>query len=55
MLSAARRRELGAFYTPVDVAARLVAIALDGLGGTPLVCDPACGDGAFLLATGHAL
>ncbi|MEY2461565.1 MAG: hypothetical protein QOG30_3395 [Acidimicrobiaceae bacterium] len=55
MLSPARRRELGAFYTPADVAERLVAIALDGLRGTPLVCDPSCGDGAFLLAAGRAL
>ena len=33
MLSPARRRALGAFYTPVDVAERLVTIALDGLRG----------------------
>jgi hypothetical protein len=55
MLSAARRRELGSFYTPADVAARLVAIALDDLGPAARVCDPACGDGAFLLAAGRAL
>ena len=55
MLSPARRRELGAFYTPVDVAERLVAIALDGVDGAPLVCDPSCGDGVFLLAAGRAL
>lgn len=55
MESPARRRELGAFYTPPDVAARLVAIALEGAGGEPLVCDPACGDGAFLLAAADAL
>src|SRR5215212_8347762 len=55
MLSPARRRELGAFYTPADVAERLVAIALDGVEGAPLVCDPSCGDGAFLLAVGRAL
>ena len=55
MLSPARRRELGAFYTPVDVAERLVGIALDGVAGAPLVCDPACGDGVFLLAAGEAL
>jgi hypothetical protein len=46
---------LGAFYTPVDVADRLVAIALDGVDGAPLVCDPSCGDGAFLLAAARAL
>jgi hypothetical protein len=55
MLSQTRRRQLGAFYTPSDVAGRLVAIALDGLAGGPTVCDPACGDGVFLLAAGRAL
>jgi N-6 DNA methylase len=55
MLSPTRRRELGAFYTPVDVADRLVAIALDGVRGAPLVCDPSCGDGVFLLAAARAL
>ena len=55
MLSPTRRRELGAFYTPVDVADRLVAIALDGVEGAPMVCDPACGDGVFLLAAARAL
>jgi hypothetical protein len=55
MLSPARRRELGAFYTPVDVAERLVAIALEGVDNLPVVCDPACGDGVFLLAAGEQL
>lgn len=55
MLSPTRRRELGAFYTPVDVAERLVAIALEGVEPAPIVCDPACGDGVFLLATARAL
>src|SRR4051812_36189315 len=55
MLSAARRRELGAFYTPRDVADRLVTITLEGAPAAPLVCDPACGDGAFLLAAAAAL
>ncbi|MEY2452680.1 MAG: hypothetical protein QOD92_2254 [Acidimicrobiaceae bacterium] len=55
MLSPTRRRVLGAFYTPVDVADRLAAIALDGVGGAPVVCDPACGDGVFLLAAGREL
>lgn len=55
MLSPTRRRALGAFYTPADIAERLVAIALDGIDGAPLVCDPACGDGVFLLAAGRAL
>ncbi|HEY2814198.1 MAG TPA: N-6 DNA methylase [Acidimicrobiales bacterium] len=55
MPSPARRRQLGSFYTPADVADRLVAIALDGLPGEPVVCDPACGDGVFLLAAARAL
>ncbi len=55
VLSPARRRELGAFYTPADVAGRLVEIALAGLDGMPAVCDPACGDGAFLVAAGTLL
>ncbi len=55
VLSPARRRELGAFYTPVDVAERLVEIALAGLDGAPVVCDPSCGDGAFLLAAAVVL
>ncbi|MEY2434865.1 MAG: hypothetical protein QOC92_4590 [Acidimicrobiaceae bacterium] len=55
MLSPARRRELGAFYTPVDVAERLVSIALDGVEIPPVVCDPSCGDGVFLLAAGEQL
>ncbi len=55
MHSPARRRELGSFYTPVDVAERLVAIALDGIEGAPVVCDPSCGDGVFLLAAARAL
>jgi hypothetical protein len=55
VLSTARRRELGAFYTPPDVAYGLVGLALDGIRGAPAVCDPACGDGAFLLATAELL
>jgi predicted RNA methylase len=55
VLSPARRRELGAFYTPADVAGRLVEIALSGLDGTPAVCDPACGNGEFLVGAGTAL
>jgi hypothetical protein len=55
VLSPARRRELGAFYTPPDIAGRLVALALEGLDGSPKVCDPSCGDGAFLIAAGTTL
>lgn len=55
MLSPARRRAIGAFYTPPDVAARLVAIALEPLEGAVRICDPACGTGVFLLESGSAL
>src|SRR5438445_6759775 len=55
MLSTERRRALGAFYSPPDVARRLVDIALAGMSGPLRVCDPACGGGAFLLAAADAL
>ncbi|HEX4822612.1 MAG TPA: N-6 DNA methylase, partial [Acidimicrobiales bacterium] len=53
MRSPTTRRALGAFYTPPDVADRLVERTLPL--GTPRVCDPACGDGAFLLAAARHL
>jgi hypothetical protein len=52
------RRRRGAFYTPTLVAQRLVDVAfeqLDGRRRPRLVCDPACGGGAFLLAMGRRL
>jgi predicted RNA methylase len=55
MLSTARRRTLGAYYTPADVVDALVAMALTDVSGAPRVCDPACGDGAFLLGVARAL
>jgi hypothetical protein len=48
LLGAPARKRRGAWYTPADVAARLVAWATDGLD-RPVVLDPACGGGAFLL------
>src|SRR3954453_10437319 len=55
-LPAAQRRRDGVHYTPADVADGLVRIALDGLDcAEPVICDPACGGGAFLLAAGRAL
>ena len=45
------RRSLGAFYTPPEVAAALVAQVV--ARGT--VVDPACGGGAFLLAAAQRL
>ena len=45
------RRRRGAFFTPPDVAAALVAEVVDS--GT--VLDPACGSGVFLLAAARRL
>jgi hypothetical protein len=47
------RKERGAFYTPPAVAAALVAWAVQGLDD-PVLCDPSCGGGAFLLAAAQA-
>ncbi len=51
LLGSHDRRSLGAFYTPCEVAAGLVAQVV--AGGT--VVDPACGGGAFLLAAARRL
>ncbi|MCU1485993.1 MAG: hypothetical protein JWN67_2739 [Actinomycetia bacterium] len=48
LLGAPVRKRRGAWYTPADVAARLVGWAVEGLD-RPVVLDPACGGGAFLL------
>ncbi len=59
------QRRRGLHYTPRELAERLVAVGLDGLG-LPLdgddaadapfvICDPACGGGAFLLAASRRL
>jgi len=53
LLTAADRKTRGAFYTPPAVADHLVGWALAGLDD-PVVCDPACGGGAFLLAAARA-
>jgi len=51
-----RRRQLGAWYTPDDLVAQVVAAALDGAVLVPQrVLDPACGDGRFLAAVRVAL
>lgn len=51
------RRARGAFFTPPDLAARLVDLALGPGHGLPAgpVVDPAAGGGAFLLAAADAL
>jgi predicted RNA methylase len=53
LLPAGERRARGAFYTPPAVARELATWALRDLDD-PLVCDPACGGGAFLLAAWDA-
>ncbi len=56
LLDVEGRRAGGAFYTPSVVAATMVAWALDGLQvDEPVICDPAVGGGAFLLAAAAAL
>ena len=40
---------LGRVYTPSALAARVVEQALGALPSAPRICDPACGEGAFLI------
>ena len=47
-------------YTPAQVADTIVGLALEQWGGgpageAPVVCDPSCGGGAFLLSAARAL
>ncbi len=55
------RRERGAYYTPRRLVDLLVGAALDPIleespeGAVPLVLDPACGAGVFLLAAADAV
>lgn len=51
------RRRRGAFFTADDHAQLVIDRATDGWSwpAAPLVCDPSCGGGAFLLAAGRAL
>jgi hypothetical protein len=48
-----RKRSTGQFYTPENLAARLVEISEPGLAGD--ILDPACGDGSFLMAMARQL
>ncbi len=53
MIDRKSARARGAFYTPAPIARRLAEAALaplSGLPAAPRIVDPACGDGAFLLA-----
>jgi hypothetical protein len=43
------RSDLGVVYTPREVCEPMVRRALAGLGPAPIVCDPAIGEGAFLI------
>lgn len=56
-LSAERRRRDGVHYTPREVAAELVACALDAFGDRrlPMMGDPSCGAGVFLMAAADEL
>lgn len=58
-LLADEERNAGAHYTPAAVAAGLVAVtsleALASDGRPPVVWDPSCGGGAFLLAAAERL
>jgi len=53
LLAPDERKGRGAFYTPPEVADELVGWAVRDLDD-PVVCDPACGGGAFLLAAARA-
>ncbi len=56
LLAGGERRARGAFFTPADVARRLVQLGLEAGDTTPgVVLDPAAGGGAFLLAAADAL
>ncbi|MCB0996019.1 MAG: N-6 DNA methylase [Acidimicrobiales bacterium] len=61
LVSPAERRRGGVHYTPRTVARRLSALAIEDWaasthpGRAPVVCDPAAGGGAFLLAAADEL
>ena len=57
LLTAGDRRHAGSVYTPPGIAAGVLgqAVARWTVSETPLVCDPACGGGAFLLAAARWL
>lgn len=49
------RKRSGSFYTPRLIAEHVAKVAFERGTGEPLVCDPALGGGAFLLAAGERL
>jgi hypothetical protein len=52
-VDAARRKALGAWYTPASLVDHVVSLTV--LPGSLTVMDPACGDGAFLTGVRRAL
>lgn len=50
-----RRSQAGAFYTPDALVEHVIRSALDPLGGSPRVCDPAAGSGRFLVSAARHL
>lgn len=56
LLADGHRRQRGVHYTPDSVAGTLVDRALGGVDvELPLICDPSCGGGVFLLAAARLL
>lgn len=51
-IPAERRKRLGQWLTPWWAVEAVTAEALRGLGPSPVILDPACGDGRWLLAAG---
>lgn len=49
------RKKSGSFYTPRPIAEQVAGVGLARVGDEPVVCDPALGGGAFLLAAGARL
>jgi hypothetical protein len=52
-IPADRRKRLGQWLTPWWAVEAVTAEALRGLGPDPVILDPACGDGRWLLAAGR--
>lgn len=57
MMAAENRRQQGSHFTPPEAAAAIVQLARERLSvdTVPVVWDPTCGGGAFLLAAARAL
>lgn len=57
LISKHRRKELSAYFTPPALTAATIAAAAPFLAGksSPLILDPACGGGAFLVPLARSL